>query len=178
VLFTREQYARVAEALDLWPSEPRAIHEVRPPLRERAFGGSPTALAQGVIRARRGDQQILLVDRRLGRQFLNDEEALVLSPRAQFVTAKQGSSCADACLSQGKTCSGEDLEFANNCEALLRAFPCEAGCGHQIGTEIPCYVTDSLAATFQQCLVTDAAISNCAASHRSTSRLCVCRSQP
>ena len=64
--------------------------------------------------------------------------------------------------------------FANNCEALLEHFPCEAGCGHQIGDEIPCYVSDPTSQTYRQCLVTEQRMPRCRASHGSTTRLCVC----
>ena len=42
----------------------------------------------------------------------------------------------------GKRCDPRELEFANTCEALMAHFPCEGGCGHQIGDEIPAYVAD------------------------------------
>lgn len=40
-------------------------------------------------------------------------------------------------------------------------FPCENGCGHQVGLEIPCYVHDPSIDTALQCLITDDAIPTC-----------------
>lgn len=71
------------------------------------------------------------------------------------------------------TCHERDIAFINNCDALLIVFPCQGGCGHQSGSEIPCYVSGT-ADTFQQCLVTDGAQSTCSASHPVTSRICPC----
>jgi len=62
----------------------------------------------------------------------------------------------------------------NTCEALKQHFPCEDGCGHQVGQEIPAYVHDRSRDTALQCLVTDDAISSCGAHVPVTTRLCVC----
>ena len=59
-------------------------------------------------------------------------------------------------------------------EALARHFPCEAGCGHQVGDELPADVHDSALDTYQQCLVSDIAFSTCEAAFSKTTRLCRC----
>ena len=61
-----------------------------------------------------------------------------------------------------------------SCEALARHFPCEAGCGHQVGDELPAYVHDSALDTYQQCLVSDITFSTCEAAFSKTTRLCRC----
>ena len=55
-----------------------------------------------------------------------------------------------------------------------QVFPCEGGCGHQVGDEIPAYVSDPSANTYRQCLTSEQKMPRCGASHRSTSRVCRC----
>ena len=58
---------------------------------------------------------------------------------------------------------------------MARHFGCEAGCGHQVGTELPAYAATPDLDTYRQCLVSDIAISACSAAFRKTQRLCSCR---
>ena len=53
-------------------------------------------------------------------------------------------------------------------------FDCEAGCGHQVGAELPAYVSSPTLDTYQQCLVSDISVSSCSAKFAKTSRLCRC----
>jgi hypothetical protein len=71
-------------------------------------------------------------------------------------------------------CYDSEITFVNNCEALQSVFACEAGCGHQIGDELPAYVTDPTERTYRQCLITDGAHNTCQFSHRATQRVCPC----
>lgn len=67
------------------------------------------------------------------------------------------------------------LVFADACAALAAHFPCPAGCGHQLGVELPAYVTSKAEATAGQCLIANGgATPTCAAKHHATQRLCVC----
>ena len=43
-------------------------------------------------------------------------------------------------------------------EALGAAFACEAGCGHQVGPELPAYAESPSLDTHRQCLISDIAI--------------------
>ena len=133
---------------------------------------------RGVVPLRRpGGGLLLLVDRRKGAGFLAAEEALLPAAGLQEVAAEPsqaGVSCASLCQLKGLRCDAQQLEFANDCVPLLRHFPCEAGCGHQVGTEIPCYVHDAQRDTGHQCLTTDEAVSDCNAAHPATRRLCAC----
>jgi hypothetical protein len=81
---------------------------------------------------------------------------------------------AAACGSQGRRCDGRSIPFLNNCAMLQSHFPCEAGCGHQVGDEIPCYVSDPQQPTHRQCLISDEGKASCGAAHRSTRRICPC----
>eukprot|EP00913_Durusdinium_trenchii_P013555 g12725.t1 len=67
------------------------------------------------------------------------------------------------------------LFFLNDCNLLRKHFPCEAGCAHQVGKELPVYVPDEFQPTYRQCLLTFISPMNCEAKHSSTSRLCACR---
>jgi hypothetical protein len=120
------------------------------------------------------NDRVFLVDKRSGSGFLSNEESMLPSPHSEVVTAPKGASCTQRCSSAGKKCFDAELEFVNNCESLLAHYPCEEGCGHQIGLEIPVYVSDSRAATFRQCLVTEQKMPKCTATHQHTSRLCAC----
>ena len=90
------------------------------------------------------------------------------------VVAAPGASCADACKEGGGRCETPELEWANDCDALARHFPCEAGCGHQVGSELPAYAHQASLDTHRQCLVSDIAFSKCEAKFAKTTRLCFC----
>mmetsp|Transcript_17449 Transcript_17449/g.31476 ORF Transcript_17449/g.31476 Transcript_17449/m.31476 type:complete len:560 (-) Transcript_17449:116-1795(-) len=155
--YVRETFTPLAKELLLYAGEPRASHfgliETR-----HSFSGA----------------KIFLVDRRQADKWLPANEQVHPSPGLQVLAANPGESCAEHCLQKGMQCSEPDLEYVNTCEALKKAFPCEYGCGHQAGKEIPCYVHDETRDTKLQCLVTDTSISKCDASHKSTTRLCAC----
>ena len=51
---------------------------------------------------------------------------------------------------------------------------CEAGCGHQVGPELPAYAESPSLDTHRQCLISDIAISKCEAKFGKTRRLCRC----
>ncbi len=53
---------------------------------------------------------------------------------------------------QGRECAGADFWFINTCEALRQHFPCEQGCGMEIGPDVPNYVEDPNLLTYHQCL--------------------------
>lgn len=121
-----------------------------------------------------GGGRLFVVDRRRGGQFLAEDEAWKPAVGAKTMVARQGQSCESRCGQEGMRCAERELEFVNSCADLAAHFPCEAGCGHQIGEEIPCYVSDPAAPTYQQCLVTEQRMPRCKAAHRSTTRLCSC----
>ena len=107
--------------------------------------------------------------------FLRPEETIALDPTAIVLAATRGESCMAACSRSGKRCAPELMQFANDCAKLRTLFPCEAGCGHQVGWDIPCYVADASRDTAKQCLVTDGAVPfKCDAKHEATRRACVC----
>jgi len=85
-----------------------------------------------------------------------------------------GQSCDDVCKTKGMTCNVEQLEFVNSCNGLLKVFPCENGCAHQVGKELPVYVHGSKEASHKQCLVTFISKLTCAGKHHATTRLCAC----
>ena len=120
-----------------------------------------------------GGATLLLADRRKS-PFLRDDERLAPQQGGRNVVAAAGKSCQDACVAEGGRCVQKELEWANNCEALMAAFPCEAGCGHQVGPELPAYATSPTLDTHKQCLISDIAISKCEAKFAKTSRLCRC----
>jgi len=90
------------------------------------------------------------------------------------VARAAGVSCNEACSSVGGYCDGPTLEWGNTCEALAAHFACEAGCGHQVGPELPAYASSADLDTYQQCLISDIAVSECKAKYAKTRRLCTC----
>ena len=57
---------------------------------------------------------------------------------------------------------------------MTPVWPCEAGCGHQVGPELPAYASSNSLDTYRQCLVSDIAVSKCDAKYFKTERLCFC----
>jgi hypothetical protein len=202
VLYTREAYLDVASKLGLNPSEARVVHKgvilARRGGRSAAGGGAAGSGGNGWDGSGSSGgplwahDRVFLVDRRQGAWLLRggggsqqvqqvqaarqeqEQEAWVLKPGAEFLNGQRGQSCEDRCRRANKKCEDGQLEFANDCGRLMAAFPCEGGCGHQIGDEIPAYVPDRGADTFGQCLTTEQKMPKCRATHRSTARLCVC----
>jgi len=155
--YIREEYSVIAKKLQISPAQPRTAH-------------------RGVIRARHPVHraEVLLVDRRQGDGLLQDSDVWRPHLQRRIERAQPGESCDRACSQLRMRCDARELEFVNNCGTLQQYFPCENGCGHQVGKEIPCYVHDRKRDTRMQCLVTDEAIPACNAAIAVTTRLCVC----
>ena len=155
LLYTREQYRELAKPLGIWAEAQRATHNGTISL-QTASGGT-----------------LLLADRRRC-PYLEREEQLRPEPTDRPIAAAAGVSCVDACRDAGGACDPSTLEWGNSCEMLRAHFPCEAGCGHQVGPELPAYASSSSLDTYQQCLVSDIAVSKCEAKYAKTRRLCFC----
>lgn len=157
VPYTRETYKDLAKRLKISAMQPRTGH-------------------RGIVFTRHQQSQavIALVDRRRAEGVLPDSEQWKPHPERVVSKAQPGQSCDNLCAAEKKHCDPAELEFVNNCEEMKKAFPCEDGCGHQVGQEIPAYVHDKTRDTALQCLVTDDAIPSCAAKVPVTTRLCVC----
>mmetsp|Transcript_26934 Transcript_26934/g.104565 ORF Transcript_26934/g.104565 Transcript_26934/m.104565 type:complete len:250 (-) Transcript_26934:1518-2267(-) len=156
LLYKREEYyGTVAKRLGIIP-QPRGSYK-------------------GVTILRDGGTYILLVDVRKC-PFLSAEEKLAPASNVTYVAAELNQSCTAACEEKKTTCSSAELEFANDCAKLKEHFPCEGGCGFEVGKDLPAYVSkeaDTLL-TRGQCLITGGPALNCAASSRFTRRLCAC----
>lgn len=155
LLYVREEYRGLAKALGLWAENQRATHN----------GTITLHTASGAA--------LLLADRRRC-PYLLEAERIRPPARMKQLAAPAGVSCVAACAGLGARCDPHALEWGNSCEALAQHFACEAGCGHQVGPELPAYASSSDLDTFRQCLVSDIAISTCDASFRKTARLCTC----
>ena len=155
LLYTREQYKELAKPLGLWAESQRATHNGTIKLHTQAGA------------------TVLLADRRKC-PYLSEGERMQPPASMQQIAAKPGLSCSFACKQVGAKCEAKALEWGNNCEAMARLFPCEKGCGHQVGPELPAYASSSDLDTYQQCLISDIAFSTCEASFKKTSRLCTC----
>mmetsp|Transcript_26940 Transcript_26940/g.104618 ORF Transcript_26940/g.104618 Transcript_26940/m.104618 type:complete len:272 (-) Transcript_26940:1267-2082(-) len=178
LLYKREEYyGTVAKRLGIIP-QPRGSYkgthgsrrETKPVLSSLTCG----CLA-GVTILRDGGTYILLVDVRKC-PFLSAEEKLAPASNVTYVAAELNQSCTAACEEKKTTCSSAELEFANDCAKLKEHFPCEGGCGFEVGKDLPAYVSkeaDTLL-TRGQCLITGGPALNCAASSRFTRRLCAC----
>jgi hypothetical protein len=156
--YKREDFQKIAPLIGLPKTQPRGFHH-------------------GVLQTRVPGSTCLLylIDRRTS-TYVPAQFQLKMPPNIEIIGAGNGESCELACRKHGnQKCAQEAFEFLNDCAALKKIFPCEMGCGHQVGGEIPCYVNDAHQPTHQQCLVTDGngGIA-CSASHKSTRRLCGC----
>lgn len=162
VPYVREEYKAFAKLLTITPSQPRTAH------RGLILTQFPLPGISGLATA-----TFALADRRQN-GTLPDE--LILRPHAarKVQAARAGESCDSFCKRVGMRCDAKELEFINTCEHMKKAFPCEDGCGHQVGPELPAYVHSKDRDTALQCLVTDDEISQCKASCPATTRLCVC----
>ena len=155
LLYTREEYQTISRPLGIWLESPRGTHN--------------GTIALHVP----GGATLLLADRRRS-PCLREEERWRPQLGGRNVVAAAGKSCHEACAAEGGSCVQRELEWANTCEALSAAFPCEAGCGHQVGPELPAYAVSPSLDTHRQCLISDIAISKCEAKYGKTSRLCRC----
>ena len=71
-------------------------------------------------------------------------------------------------------CNENQLQFLNSCSFLQEYFPCEKGCGHEVGQDLPGYVNFSTHNTHQYCLFSSDVQPLCDYSLPFTQRLCVC----
>jgi hypothetical protein len=99
----------------------------------------------------------------------------------KVIAAKPGMNCDSACqqLDGNFRCSLihlEQISFppSRACIMMRRLFPCENGCGHQMGLELPAYVSQIGGDTFGQCLSGESSYPTCGSSHSMTSRMCAC----
>ena len=153
-----EDLPKLAKDFALWPSELRGYYK-------------------GLVLLRRRQGRVVLVVDRRTCTFLPETQRLTLPDNARIVAANAANQdCHETCRSQNLKCEDHLLRFISaDCDALQKAFPCEHGCGHQLGTELPAYVTSPQEATFGQCLMTNhAKPSTCDAKHQATVRLCPC----
>ncbi|KAJ1456851.1 GNT-I family-domain-containing protein, partial [Pelagophyceae sp. CCMP2097] len=141
-----EQLQAVARPLGMWSTEPRGFS------------------SDGVAVVRTQGATVLVADRRRC-EALEPAERLVIPLTARFVAAHgKDVSCDEACRASGMACADELLYFADDCDELKNHFACEAGCGHQLGPELPAYVFDVAQPTHRQCLVSNGgAVPRCAA---------------
>jgi hypothetical protein len=160
VLYKREEFERLAPEFGLFPTQARGWHE----------GIIISRVPQGHSQAGR---PLLLADVRKAK-YIKVNERMEQNTGTLKVAAARGQSCEEACRARKKGCLEDQLEFLNTCESFSGIFPCEAGCGHQIGAEIPCYVADRTQPTYQQCLITDHGTVRCGSKHMSTQRICAC----
>jgi hypothetical protein len=117
--YTRESYRQVASALGLWKESPRGTHN-------------------GTIILRTPRKAILVLADKRKCPWLEPKMGMAPAPGFVEMPAAPGVSCDGACAGrQGADgapmrCDALQLEFSHSCEALTRAFACEAGCGHQV----------------------------------------------
>jgi alpha-1,3-mannosyl-glycoprotein beta-1,2-N-acetylglucosaminyltransferase len=155
--YIREEYKNIAKRLEIYGAQPRTAH-------------------RGMVMTRHPSTKalLILVDRRQAVGILPEIEQLRPNPQLRIGAAPKGRSCDWFCHLHQMRCDPAQLEFINHCSVLKEYFPCERGCGHQVGLEIPCYAHDSKMDTAFQCLVTDEVVPACKAGHKSTTRLCAC----
>mmetsp|Transcript_21667 Transcript_21667/g.50652 ORF Transcript_21667/g.50652 Transcript_21667/m.50652 type:complete len:791 (+) Transcript_21667:45-2417(+) len=165
VPFLAEEYVKMLEVLGLQPKDTN-----------NAIPQDVRAEHYGLLYAFHMPSQmnVIMVDRRSPRHWLPQREQHNPPEGMRVIAAPQQTHCAGACQQIGMGCKPAYMDFVNNCEMLKQHFPCEAGCAHQVGKELPAYVTDMDQPTRQQCLVTFISKMTCDGHHPSTARLCAC----
>jgi len=162
VSIARDEYSLLAPLLGLWPRE---------------YRGAWSGLL--VVRASpQNGADLIIADRYLAAAFLPRHLRVEPALSLQIVNADPGATCDEACSSLGLACDETQLQFVNSCHHMLRAFPCEGGCGHEVGDDLPAYVHDVAMATAGQCLLFDSGSPKCDRGHPSTTRLCGCVMPP
>lgn len=148
-----------------------------------ALWEEPRATHKGVIiiRHQKYRETLILLAMRRFCPYLNLQERILPTIHSVVVAAEPGISCEDACRFHDNDldpttyrCSPDDLPFINQCEQLSKIFSCKAGCGHQVGGELPAFVVSRDEITYGQCLITVVPHVDCGANHPSTRRACPC----
>mmetsp|Transcript_17669 Transcript_17669/g.40943 ORF Transcript_17669/g.40943 Transcript_17669/m.40943 type:complete len:785 (+) Transcript_17669:26-2380(+) len=165
VPYLHEEYVKMLDVFGLQPKETNGAipQDVR---------GEHYGVSYG--RHMPSQQDVILVDRRNKRNWLRPPDQQFAPADMTVVAAPRHTSCMDACQEAGRRCKPAAMHYVNSCALLKKHFPCEGGCAHQVGQELPAYVVDEKQPTRQQCLVTFISKMTCAASHASTRRLCAC----
>ena len=114
LLYTREQYKDLAKPLGLWGENPRAFHNGTIALHPPSGG------------------QLILADRR-PRPISSRARGCCRRPRCDSLRRRRGV-MRQACRRR-PGCDAHQLDGATRA-AMARFFPCEAGCGHQVGPEL------------------------------------------
>ena len=157
--FERGQFRSIARHFDLFDVQPRSWYK---------------GVIITTIPGKKHVTLLLVNSRGKMSKLLNKNERIEQNREAQIIRAKQGESCNSACRNLGLDCDEMQIEFLNSCEAMENIFDCDNGCGHQVGLELPCYVSAKSEATFKQCLITNEGTPNCYASNVNTERACAC----
>ncbi|CAE7239906.1 unnamed protein product [Symbiodinium necroappetens] len=165
VPYVHEEFLQYAEAAGLSPRNTKG--SIPADVRSEHYG---------TVVGRIVSQQVplLMLDKRSQLGLLRPEEQLRFNVNFEVVPGSQGKSCVEVCQSRNAKCDKQQIYFLNDCNLLKKHFPCEAGCAHQVGKELPVYVPDPAQSTKGQCLITFISPATCEAKHKSTSRLCPC----
>ena len=118
---------------------------------------------------------------------------LIRMPPVLPTTGAPGRTCLQVCEDEGLVCEKRYFKDVNTCQALFRAFPCEAGCRKQTGGDLPAYVVATAVSQYSPatCLINSQGIpktkkdakkvSSCKSKfmvkkgQSATQRLCPCR---
>ena len=107
------------------------------------------------------------------------KSAVFFNNHSKVVTANLDETCHEACLRISTTtsryvCNENQLQFLNHCEVIRQYFPCERGCEHEVGQDLPVYVNSSGLNTHGLCLFSTDVQPICDYSISVTQRLCTC----
>lgn len=97
------------------------------------------------------------------------------------LAAEPGVSCGVACARRGMACHESFVRRVNDCDALRRYFPCEAGCEAAEAPELPAYMDAAAPVPLRprMCLASKVdTMVECDSFHPHARRLCVCLPLP
>ena len=153
------------------------------------IAGSPRCMHKGVLFLQYYNRPLILVNRREAWSILPStvrmifsfdlKDAVFFNQRSHIVAANLDETCNEACLristdTKHYICNENQLQFLNRCPVIRQYFPCEKGCEHEVGQDLPVYVNSSDLNTNGFCLFSTDVQPICDYSIQVTQRLCTC----
>lgn len=168
VLITDEYYKTIAPMLKL-ANSPRCFH--RGTLFLHSHG-------KDVILLDRREAWYLLPKNVVVASFVHMQDIVFYDQANVIQPAALDESCQEVCERISTTpnryvCNMNQLQFINRCSQLKRFFPCERGCAHEVGQDLPTYVNTTIN-TQGYCLFSTDVQPLCDYAVPVTQRLCVC----
>jgi len=133
---------------------------------------SPRLNFRGVTRLPLKKKAVLLLINEQTCRFLPDRLKAKPPASLKIATGKGGQACNEVCHSMSWRCQERGFDYINNCATLYQQFNC-AGCGLELGDDLPAQIAQSRNPSFQRCVVS-VGRSTCSARSKASARMCPC----